>query len=59
MGEHGKEVGEQGKEFYRSLLLPAGVKADAAQAKFQDGVLEISLPKASPPEAKKLMIESA
>jgi HSP20 family protein len=31
--------------FYRSFTLPAGVKGDAADAEFKDGVLSIRLPK--------------
>lgn len=30
--------------FYRSVPLPEGVEAEGAQAKFKDGVLEISIP---------------
>jgi HSP20 family protein len=30
--------------FYRSVPLPEGIEAEGAQAKFQDGVLEISIP---------------
>jgi HSP20 family protein len=44
------------RRFYRALPLPTGVKAEAAQAKFQDGILEITLPKTPVPGAQKVAI---
>ena len=41
--------------FQRSFSLPSSVKADAIEAKYADGVLSITLPKAE--EAKRKEIE--
>lgn len=38
--------------FYRAIPLPEGVNADQCEAKFNDGVLEISLPAPKEPERK-------
>jgi HSP20 family protein len=38
--------------FYRAIPLPEGVNADQCEAKFNDGVLEISLPAPTQPERK-------
>lgn len=40
--------------FYRRLALPADVKADEIQARYQDGVLEVRIPK---PSTKKIPIK--
>ncbi len=42
--------------FYRSIALPEGVDADSAKAKFNDGVLEISMKSARKNNVKKLDI---
>jgi HSP20 family protein len=42
--------------FSRSFTLPANVNADAVQATFKSGVLEISLPKVEEPKPKKIEI---
>ena len=63
-GERKQEKEEKGEgyyrsersygKFYRSVLLPEGVKADQAAAEFNNGVLEVSIPmpemKAKPQE---------
>ncbi len=41
--------------FSRSVTLPEGVKADEAEANFEDGVLTLTVPKA--PEAKPKVIK--
>jgi len=61
-GERKKETEEKGEGYYRSertygrffrrLPLPEGVKADDAQATFNNGVLEITMP-ATKPEPRK------
>jgi len=61
-----EEVSEEGYyrrerrfgRFERSIPLPAEVKPDEAKAKFQNGVLEIRLPKVKEaPKAKRIEIE--
>ncbi|GBB87144.1 hypothetical protein RclHR1_01360015 [Rhizophagus clarus] len=42
--------------FTRSILLPPNVKADDVTAKFENGLLELTLPK-SAPTGKKITIE--
>lgn len=41
--------------FHRSITLPVGVKADKVDAKYKDGILTVTLPKAE--EAKRKQIE--
>lgn len=43
--------------FYRAIPLPEGVDTTKATAEFHKGVLEIVMPKATPPEAKVRRIE--
>ena len=43
--------------FYRRIPLPEHVKAEAAQATFKNGVLEIEMPTIPIPEAKKRTLE--
>lgn len=42
--------------FHRDLLLPAEVNAEAAEAVYKDGILEIVLPKAAPVSSRHLRI---
>jgi HSP20 family protein len=42
--------------FYRRVQLPEQVRSDDANAKLNDGILEITLPKKAPKETKKLDI---
>jgi len=44
--------------FSRSVILPVGVAADKAKAVFKDGILTISLPKATSIKVKKLKVRS-
>lgn len=44
--------------FSRSVILPVGVAADRAKASFKDGILTVSLPKASAARAKKIKVKS-
>ena len=39
--------------FYRSIPLPEGVNTDGAQARFQDGVLEVTIPMPKHEEQQK------
>ena len=42
--------------YYRKIHLPESVRSDEANAKLTDGILEISLPKKTPKETKKLSV---
>jgi HSP20 family protein len=44
--------------YFRSVTLPYPVKADNVSATFENGVLELSLPKAEEVEAKKIEIKA-
>jgi HSP20 family protein len=44
--------------FYRALPLTAEVKEEAIKAKYDKGILTITLPKAEPTKAKKIEIQS-
>jgi HSP20 family protein len=47
-------------QFYRAIPLPEGVKADQAQAKFDNGVLEVAVPVAAQkPDRKQIQVESS
>jgi HSP20 family protein len=43
--------------FYRAIPLPEGVDASKATAEFRKGVLEIVMPRATPPEARVRRLE--
>lgn len=42
--------------YYRKILIPEPVRSDEANASLNNGILEISLPKKTPKETKKLPI---
>src|SRR3954454_16730922 len=44
--------------FSRSLTLPKGVNAEAVEADFENGVLEIRIPKPEQPKPRKISISS-
>ncbi len=62
--EEEKEVKEEGYyfcerasgEFQRSIGLPEGTDTEAIEATYQDGVLEVTVARPAPPEAKKITI---
>lgn len=66
-GERRREAEEKGKEFYRSereygsfyraVPLPEGVTVEDVKATFADGVLEVSIPVPTKPEAKVRTVE--
>jgi HSP20 family protein len=66
-GERQRETEEKGKEFYRceresgsfyrAVSLPEGVKLEDVKATFADGVLEVSVPLPTKPEAKVRTVE--
>lgn len=43
-------------QFRRSLTLPQGIDADAVTARFEHGVLEVTVPKAEVPTPRKVAI---
>jgi HSP20 family protein len=43
-------------EFERSFILPDNLKTDQINAKFEDGLLEIAIPKIEPPKPKEIEI---
>jgi HSP20 family protein len=45
--------------FSRSVMLPMQVKNDQAKARFKDGVLKITLPKADETKSRKIKIEAS
>ncbi len=51
-----KEIREG--SFSRSVILPMGVKADQAEAKYEKGILTINLPKAEEAKPKKIAIKA-
>jgi len=42
--------------FQRSLALPQGVKADDIQASYEDGILEVRVPKAEEEQPRKITV---
>lgn len=44
-------------EFYRTIRLPEGVSADAFEAHYDSGVLEVTVPKPTKAEAKSVKVE--
>lgn len=51
-----KEIREG--SFSRSVILPMGVKAGEAEAKYEKGILKITLPKAEEAKPKKIAIKA-
>ena len=45
--------------FQRTFTLPRGLEAERIEAKFKDGVLELTLPKTEPAKAKQIKILDA
>ncbi|RLG72954.1 MAG: Hsp20/alpha crystallin family protein [Methanobacteriota archaeon] len=62
-----REEEEEGREyysrerryhrFYRRMSLPENVKADAARARYRNGVLEVRIPKLEKPRGREVKIE--
>jgi HSP20 family protein len=44
--------------FYRSIPLPSNVDADKIEASFEDGVLEVALPKSAKVKPKKIAVSA-
>jgi HSP20 family protein len=45
--------------FQRSLALPQGVKADETQAAYEDGILEVRVPKAPAEQPRRIEVKAA
>jgi len=68
-GEHREETKEEKKDYYRreirygafhrSLSLPVSVDADKAEARYENGILMLHLPKAEAVRAKQIKVVSA
>jgi HSP20 family protein len=43
-------------EFERTLALPEGVSTDSIKASYQDGVLEVVVPRPNPPASKRTQV---
>ncbi|MBT7553283.1 Hsp20/alpha crystallin family protein [bacterium] len=43
--------------FHRSVILPASVQADKAEANFENGLLRVVLPKETQPQSKNIEIK--
>ncbi len=48
---------EEYRSFYRSIMLPAGVDAEKAQATYRHGVLEMHIPRAAGASARRIQIK--
>jgi HSP20 family protein len=44
-------------EFFRTIRLPEGVSADAFEAHYDNGVLEVTVPRPTASEAKSVKVE--
>jgi len=44
--------------FYRSIPIPSNVDADKIEASFEDGVLEVALPKSAKVKPKKIAVSA-
>ena len=66
-GEKTKDNGVEGENYYRveriygkfmrSFSLPSRVKADAVKARYKDGVLVVSIPKAEEAKPREIKVE--
>lgn len=55
--ENFAQVAKSSKSFSRTISFPCRIVADAVKATYQDGILEIVLPKCKPTEARGVKIE--
>jgi HSP20 family protein len=46
-------------EFRRTVLLPTGIKTDAVEAKFKDGILTMVIPKVEPIKPLEIKVKAA
>ena len=45
-------------EFRRSIGLPTGIKSEAAEATFKDGILTLSIPKVEPVKPREIKVKT-
>jgi HSP20 family protein len=53
-----KEAFYAERKFQRTMTLPAGVNADAVEARYHSGVLEVRLPKTPEAQAKRISVKT-
>ena len=46
-------------EFRRSIELPTGIRSDAAEATFHDGILTLTIPKVEPVKPREIKVKTA
>lgn len=51
-------IARRSGKFQRTVNLPTGVDTDAAEAKFEDGILKIALPKSEEAKPKQIPIKA-
>ena len=56
---HYSRVERVSGKFVRTFTLPENVQTDAIKAQFKDGVLELTIPKAAKPEARRIEVQAA
>lgn len=52
-----KEISQQ--ECYQSVLLPSGINQEKVDAKYQNGILTVTLPKTAQAKGKKIPVKNA
>jgi len=57
-GKRNYMMRESHASFYRSILLPKAADGDAVTARFEDGLLKVTVPMKELPEPKKIAIEA-
>jgi len=50
--------GQVERQLYRTLTLPAGVRADDVEARYRNGVLELRLPRAEEAAGKRIEVKA-
>ena len=49
---------EESRTFYRRVVLPNGINADKVQASYQNGVLELRIPRAEEAQPKRIKVQT-
>lgn len=59
-GDQGKGAIEQEmyRSFFRSITLPEGIQRDKVEAKYQNGLLEVHIPKSDEVKPKRIAVKS-
>jgi HSP20 family protein len=55
---NGHSEEESYRSFQRSVMLPEGIKAEAIEAKYHNGVLEVHLPKSEEAKPKRISVRT-